>query len=176
MHWIVPAIASLKQHLKCLAATPAMYRPPQCPTCGFARLWAHGSYDRKADRRGGALNPIPVPRYKCTGCRGTCSSLPACLSPRRWYDWAAQQGVLLLMLAGASVRSCAKRAGSDRRTVRRWWQNLQTRHLQFDFFLIGRSPELGRADSWHELWQRCLTHEPLSAVMAWLHRQGVAVP
>jgi hypothetical protein len=82
----------------------------------------------------------------------------------------------MLMLAGASVRSCAQRSGFDRRTARRWWQRLQVRHLQFDFFLTGRSPELGRADSWRELWRRCLAHEPLSDVMAWLHSQGVIVP
>jgi hypothetical protein len=32
--------------------------------------------------------------------------LPACIAPHRWYDWAKQQGVLLALLLGASLRAC----------------------------------------------------------------------
>ena len=101
---IVSLIASLQQHLSKLEREPATYRPPRCPHCGLAGLWGHGNYTRKADRENGKLNPIPVPRYYCPGCEGTCSRLPSCLPPRRWHLWSAQAAVLLGLLSGASLR------------------------------------------------------------------------
>lgn len=90
---IVPLIASLQEHLDRLACKPDDYRPPACPKCGFARLWGHGHYVRKADRETGELNPVPIPRFRCGrkgGCRATCSMVPSCLPPRRWYLWSVQ--------------------------------------------------------------------------------------
>ncbi|MBV8034401.1 hypothetical protein [Roseateles sp.] len=58
MNRIVESIASLAQHLITLATDPEQYRPAACPHCGFARVWRHGCYHRKADRsRGGAHDP-----------------------------------------------------------------------------------------------------------------------
>ncbi|WP_226382967.1 DUF6431 domain-containing protein [Burkholderia mayonis] len=58
-------------------------------------MWGHGCYDRKADRSAdGQLNPVSVPRFRCPSCRRTCSRLPLCICPRRWYGWALQQQVL----------------------------------------------------------------------------------
>jgi hypothetical protein len=91
-----------------------------------------------------------------------------------------------LLLAGESVRACARRHGPDRRTVHRWWRWLQDRHDGFAPCLRRRKPELlGRAadqapggNAWKgtDFWQRCLSDEPLAEVMAWLHGQGVRVP
>src|ERR1700730_7388581 len=111
---IVPLIASLQQHLSELECTPAVYRPPRCPHCGLTRLWKHGRYDRKSDRDTGKLNPISVPRFVCRRCGGTCSLLPSCLPPRRWYLWGVQAAVLLGLLSGASLRECAHTSGCAR--------------------------------------------------------------
>jgi transposase-like protein len=173
---IVSLIASLRQHLEELERAPAAYRPPRCPHCGLAGLWEHGCYMRKADRDTGDLNSIPVPRFLCRGCRRTCSTLPSCLPPRRWYLWSVQQAVLLGLLSGASLRECAKTSGPARSTARRWWQWLQQRHEPLAFHLRSHWPEWGRAQSWQEFWQLALAHEPLREVMAWLDRQGVVVP
>ncbi|WP_198362364.1 DUF6431 domain-containing protein, partial [Burkholderia ubonensis] len=118
---IVHAFLTLEQHLRAIVTTPQSYHPGRCPHCGRACLWAHGFYERKADRsRGGTLNSVPVPRYCCTACRRTCSRLPLCICPLRWYGWALQQLVLTLILFGVSLRRVAAVVGVDRRTVRRW--------------------------------------------------------
>ena len=124
MHRIVNAIATLQAHLEKWAHTPQDYRPKQCPHCGLAGLWGHGHYDRKADRDPGTLNPIPIPRFFCRGCRRTCSRLPSCIAPRRWYLWSVQQAVLLCLLSGISLEECATKwahlgpAPSTMRTLR----------------------------------------------------------
>ena len=120
---IVPAITTLLQHLHMLSNSPEVYRPSACPHCGLGGLWSHGCYERKADRgphSSGTLNPIPIPRYFCRGCGRTCSRLPQCIAPRRWYGWAVQQLVLQLLLAGCSLHRCACWMGLDRRTAGHW--------------------------------------------------------
>lgn len=179
MQRIVPAILSLPQHLEALTREPVIYRPVACPHCGLARLWGHGCYERKADRRpgpGGSLNPIPIPRFFCQGCRQTCSRLPECIAPRRWYDWAVQQVVLLCLLGGVSLHQAAVRGGVDRHTVRRWGTWLHGRSEVFGFWLRARFAELGRAVDFVEFWQGCLQAMTLSRAMAWLDLEGVAIP
>ena len=102
---IVHSFITLEQHLRSIVTTPQSYHPGRCPHCGRTCLWAHGFYERKADRSvAGALNPVPVPRYCCAGCGRTCSRLPLCVCPLRWYGWALQQLVLSLILFGVSLR------------------------------------------------------------------------
>lgn len=173
---LVPLIASLQEHLESLDRTPNVYRPLRCPQCGLAGLWGHGHYERKADRDTGELNPIPVPRFRCRGCRATCSRLPSCLPPRRWYLWSVQAAALLSLLSGASLRECASTSGRARSTVRRWWRWLQQRQELFAFHLCSHWPEWGRAGQWQPFWQRCLQEQPLRETIAWLDRQGVLVP
>jgi len=113
MDRILPGVCSLEQHQQCLGEEPERYRPERCPSCGKAGLWAHGAYRRKADREGAGAashNPVSIPRFYCAACGRTCSRLPECVAPRRWYGWALQQGVLALLLAGASIRA-ANRQG-----------------------------------------------------------------
>lgn len=179
MQRIVPAILSLHQHRDTLEREPAIYRPSACPHCGLASPWGHGRYARKADRRSessGSRNPIAIPRFFCQGCRQTCSRLPECIAPRRWYDWAVQQVVLLWLLGGGSLHQAAVQGGVDRHTVRRWWSWLKQRSKTFGFWLRSRFPDLGRAVDFAGFWQGCLAAMPLSRVMAWLDRDGVAVP
>jgi len=179
MQRIVPAILSLPQHRDALDRQPVIYRPSACPHCGLARLWGHGCYVRKADRRpepSGSLNPVFIPRFFCQGCRQTCSRLPECVAPRRWYGWTVQQVVLLWLLGGGSVHQAAIQGGVDRHTVRRWWGWLRDRSEVFGFWLRSRFPELGRAVDFAGFWQGCLALMSLSRAMAWLDREGVVVP
>jgi len=179
MFRIVSLITSLKQHLDYLASNLKSYRPPACPHCGFGRLWGHGCYERKADRSlpsGDSLNPIPIPRFLCTGCRHTCSRLPECIAPRRWYDWALQQVVFLMLLKGSSRYQCSQVCGVTRSTVGRWWNELCERTQEFELFLRSRFPELGRTVNFEDFWQRCLQIMPLSRAMAFLDQDGVVVP
>ena len=117
MQRIVAGIDTIKQHLEAIKQTPEAYRPPCCPHCGLKILWQHGHYERKADRRAGqdSLNPVPICRYCCSGCRRTCSRLPACIAPRRWYDWSVQQAVLAQGVSGSPHRAGAHGAAPERR-------------------------------------------------------------
>lgn len=176
---IVPAITCLEHHLKTLTEEPEAYRPANCPGCGLSGLWAHGCYERKADRKTGKLNPVAVARFLCgrkTGCGRSCSSLPSALPPRRWHLWSVQAVALLSLLCGASIRGCAVLCGRARSTVRRWGSWLEERHELFAFHLRSHWPEWGRSSPWQEFWQRCLREQPLGESMAWLDRQGVVVP
>jgi transposase-like protein len=179
MQRIVPAILSLEQHRDALQREAVIYRPAGCPRCGLAKLWGHGCYERKADRRRtscGSLTPIRIPRFYCQGCRQTCSRLPECIAPRRWYGWAVQQVVLLCLWAGGSVHQAAVQGGVDRHTVRRWRDWLRARGEVCGFRLRSRFPELGRAVEFSGFWRGCWAAMPLSEAMAWLDLDGVTVP
>ncbi|CAM3658395.1 DUF6431 domain-containing protein [Roseateles saccharophilus] len=174
MQRIVGSITELAQHLIAVATDPEQYRPAACPRCGLARMWHHGCYYRKADRSaGGALNPVAVLRFLCAGCVRTCSRLPACIAPWRWYDWAVQQAVLLLLLSGVSLHGCARRSGLDRRTVRRWRDWLHARDAQFAFVLRGRWPELGRVSEFDAFWRNVIDELSLQQAAVWLDRDLV---
>ncbi len=173
MHRIVSSIKTLEHHCNAIIQTPEVYRPPCCPHCGLKVLWRHGYYYRKADRRRHceeSLNPVPICRYCCSGCRRTCSRLPLCIAPRRWYDWVVQQGVLLLLLSGYSVHGCSRVTCFDRRTVRRWRDWLSSRTEAFAFVLRGRFPEWGRSAEGADFWRLVFRQMPLADVMAWLDR------
>ncbi|MBN6742267.1 hypothetical protein JKG47_17440 [Acidithiobacillus sp. MC6.1] len=177
MYRIVSAIHSLKQHLATLASAPEVYRPTRCPHCGIGSLWCHGHYDRKADREEHrTLNPVPIPRFYCHRCRHTCSRLPACVPPRRWYGWALQQRILLLLLVGYSLHAVGQVVRPCRDTCRRWWRWLNARHEWFGFHLRSAFPGLGRTLDGLEFWQACMETLGLEAAMAWLDHHGVNVP
>jgi len=173
MQRIVSSITTLEQHCNAVSQTPEVYRPSACPHCGLKVLWRHGHYYRKADRRQHgepSLNPVPICRYCCSGCRHTCSRLPLCIAPRRWHDWVVQQGVLLLLLSGCSLHRCSRCTRLERRTVRRWRDWLHARTDTFAFFLRNRFPEWGRSADGALFWRAVLKQMPLAEVMAWLDR------
>jgi len=180
MNRIVSGIDSLQQHIATLRSTPEVYRPRRCPSCGHGGLWHHGCYSRKADRRPTSaetsLNPIPIPRYLCSSCRHSCSRLPECIPPRRWYSWLLQQQVLKSLLTGCSLHRCSAMHGLCRSTVRRWWNWLSSSTSTFEFFLRSRYHEWGRATDWPSFWRVCLNTTPLSSVMATIDHDGVTVP
>jgi transposase-like protein len=176
MDRIVGSIASLVQQLVAVATDADIYRPAACPHCRCAGVWRHGCYHRKADRGigvGNSLNPVPVQRFLCRACERTCSRLPACIAPRRWYDWVVQQAVLLLLLGGGSLHHCARCSGRDRRTVRRWRDWLRERSEEFSFFLRSRLPELGRLAEFASFWRNVIEELSLQQAMAWLDRDLV---
>ena len=187
LQFIVPLISSLPQHRQEIELDPQQYRPSKCPhpKCGRAGgLWAHGHYKRKVrgkakrdcDHERAQGEVILVPRYLCRYCGDTCSSLPTCVPPRRWYIWDVQAAVLALLLAGGSLNECARQFLPSRRTACRWWRWLQARHALFADRLRSRWPDLGRAVDMRELWQKCMAMRPLSEAMAEIARQGTAVP
>lgn len=185
MHRIVPDIATLEQHLALLCSDPERYRPSACAVCGLASPWAHGFYTRKSDRSpsgDGAQNPIPIPRFICRNpeCRRSCSRLPACIPPRRWYLWIVQQVVLAQALAGGSLRGAARAfapcRGPARSTIRRWRDWLGERGADFTFLLKGRFAALARLGDDVSFWQSCLSDLGLMEVMATLDGLGEVVP
>ena len=173
MHRIVATVTSLEQHLRLLVSAPDWYRPLACPHCGLGKLWRHGCYQRKAERGAGASatrNPVPIPRFFCPGCQRTCSRLPLCIAPRRWYDWAIQQRALCCLAAGGSLHAAARCCQVARHTARRWWAWLTERGEQFAFFLRSRFPDWGRISDRVAFWRARLTQHPLAELMAWLER------
>jgi transposase-like protein len=155
MFRIVSAITTFEQHFGVLneyedaEQTTDAYAPSCCPHCGLKRLWRHGFYERKADRtRSGdrSHNPVPICRYFCPDCSRSCSRLPLCIAPRRWYGWALQQSVLQNLFNQLSVHYCSRMANVGRHTVRRWWNWLHARSETFIFRLLSRYPDLGRVD------------------------------
>jgi hypothetical protein len=176
MNRIVGSIVSLAQHLATVFTDPEVYRPAACPYCGRGGLWHHGCYHRKADRIHSdeeSLNPVPVRRFRCPGCSHTCSRLPACIPPRRWYDWFVQQAVLLLLLCGASLGDCERCTGRPRDTVRRWRDWLRDRGDEFTLFLRSRFLELGRLTDFESFWRHVMEGMSLQQAMVWLDRDLV---
>jgi hypothetical protein len=174
---IVAGILSLQQHWETLALDPDRYRPECCPHCGFGSPWHHGHYERKTDRSPkGPENPVWIPRFYCRHCRHTCSRLPSCVAPRRWYGWAIQQCVLMYLWLNFSLSFTSLRFGPSRDTCRRWLRWLQDRHLLWQFRLCTDHPDWGRTPEWPQFWSRVLGEQALSELVAWLDGHGVSVP
>ena len=176
MHRILASITSLEAHAAALASGCEAYRPHNCPHCQGCKLWGHGCYHRKADRRhgaGGSLNPVAIARYLCAACLHTCSRVPLCIAPRRWYDWSVQQVVLLLLLARVSLHHCSRCTQFGRRTIRRWGSWLDQRSEVFVFHLRSRFAELGRESDTPALWRSVMNAMGLGVAMAWLDQELV---
>lgn len=174
MRRIVIGITSLEQHLQMLSQNPEVYRPHSCPDCGFGKLWVHGNYDRKADRIGVGednLNPIPIPRYRCAGCWCTCSRVPECIAPRRWYNWIVQAVCLRAVMRGAEPEGEASLSHPARRTIGRWWRWLQECGPVFRFHLSSRFAELGRLAEELDYWCHVIKTMGLSRAMAFVNQQ-----
>lgn len=171
MNRILASITTLAQHWDAVSTNSAIYRPQFCPHCGVCGLWCHGCYYRKADRStgqsAGSLNPVPILRYLCHACKHTCSRLPACIAPRRWFDWVMQAFVLLMLLAGNSVRQCSQCSCRACSTVRRWRDWLGMRGEEFTLWLRSRFPEFGRHPDHASLWRDVIQNMTLMRAMAW---------
>lgn len=169
MDRIVATITSLPQHFDTVHREPLRYRPLRCPNCGIGRLWGHGYYWRKVARRcggGGNHELAPVPRFRCNGCGGTCSRLPACIAPRRWHGWQTQQDALRTLDQTSSVRAAAQVAQVCRHTVRRWRGWLAERAEVFAFHLKSRFPDWARVPDLATFWREILVGRSLQEVIA----------
>ena len=176
---IISKVKDLLQHLAKLNNQPAAYKPKCCPHCAALVLWGHGCYNRQSDRVNGSkdsLNPVPIPRFICKACRRTCSSLPECMPPRRWYLWDVQQVALLRVAAGASLRDLARQLTPSRHTLSRWIQRFKTQCLRHASILRSQLSALGRCQRWSEFWPACLKSMSLAQAMRICHNQGVLVP
>ena len=74
--------------------------------------------------------------------------------------------VLLLILAGSSVRHCSQCSERARSTVRRWRDWLSDRGNTFTFWLQSRFPELGRHPNQDDFWRDVLQNMTLVQAMA----------
>jgi transposase-like protein len=179
MSRIVPNIDSLKLHQKILISDPERYRPDHCPSCQSSSIWNHGHYLRYPDRgleSGGRFNPVTIQRYFCSECGKTCSRLPQCIPPRRWYVWLVQQFVLKSILSGESFNSVSKRVMPSRSTLLRWMQWLNDRSGTFRFHLATLYPEWERQAGFEGYWLEAWDASNLSCLMMTLDRHGVTVP
>ena len=177
MYRIVAAILCLQEHRRVLIEEFERYRPSCCPHCGSSELWSHGSYTRQADRNpGGENNPVPIPRFYCKKCGRTCSRLPSCISPHRWYSWKQQQEVLIGLLSKMSLNAMAEQFTPGRDTCRRWWQWLKEKTLIFKSYLCSADATLGRVPNDDAFWELCFQHHGLESAMTWLDQHGVVVP
>jgi len=173
---ILAAITSLMQYLITLENDLSQHCPDKCPSCGKAGLWGHGVYYRKPDRESGVLNPIPIHRFLCPHCKHTCSVLPECIPPRRWYLWEAQQAALQLLLSGQSLRAIAMALTPGRSTISRWWNRFKEQFLRHESALRSRCADLGRAAGIVNFWKACLEKYSLATAMRLCFIEGVTVP
>jgi hypothetical protein len=180
MFTILPGIASLVHHLQHLVEAKEDYRPRRCPSCNFGRLWCHGSYDRKADRTASpetSLNPVPIPRFYCPSCERTCSTLPECIPPRRWYLWAVQQALLVLLCAGVSLAKASHDLLPCEATLGRWWRGWQADFPVHGSVLRQRFPDLGRsAEGPLAFWENALALLSFDQAMRLVHLAGHPIP
>lgn len=170
--FILAGIASLVQYV----AVESLECPSQCPNCGRPKPWRHGTYPRKTDRESGELNPILIHRFYCPNCKQTCSVLPACIPPHRWYLWTVQQTALALFLSGRSLNAIAQTLALGRRTVSRWLNRFKNRFLVQADVLRNHKPELGRTTDFHSFWKSCLDKLSLAEAMRICHVSGVSIP
>ena len=181
MPFIVPNIDTIKQYLNLLTEQgPSAFRPDCCPTCGKLGLWCHGTYPRKADRLNSgseSLNPIPICRFMCSRCNHTCSSLPECIPPRRWYLWIVQSAAWVLMLIQFSLRRIASILPPARHTFSRWGNRFTLSFKMHVFHLCSRFSDLGASSaSMATFWGACLKDMTLSHAMYWIHHAGGKIP
>lgn len=176
---MIGSIRTLAQHFLTLNIAPSVYKPKRCPQCKHGVLWAHGVYYRQGDRSLISEKrsvSTPVPRFRCPHCNTTCSRLPGCLSPRRWYPWDAQAMALFLVFRGNSLALIRKLVVASEDTIRRWRAWLAEHAETFEFHLRSVFSHLGRNGQGEDFWYAALREKELSRMMATVCRLGEAVP
>lgn len=181
MACIVASILSLTQHLKSLEADPERYYLECCPhpDCGKSGLWRHGFRYRKSDREydeKSSLNPIPILRLYCPSCGHTCSLLPECIAPLRWYLWLIQQTAIKLYFNGLSFNKISQKIRPSRWTISRWIKRLRDPFKIHALYLKSKWSWLGYKTALDEFWPALLDKIDLSHAMLFLNNQGVLIP
>jgi transposase-like protein len=170
---ITPKLFDLVQYLQTLGK---INYEVICESCGCNCLHKHGYYYRKADRLTRKLNPIPIQRLKCSNCGKTCSILPECIPPHRWYLWEIQQAVFLLVLSGKSYRNIAKEVIPCRKTISRWVSRFKEQFKHHADCIKSFCADMGRFAKFEIFWEACLKRWQLSTIMLTLNNSGVIVP
>jgi len=179
MACIVAGIRSLLQHLKIIGSGAADYDRKDCGYCGKSGLWRHGTRYRKVacDREQNTSgDPIPILRKYCPSCKRTCSLLPECLPPLRWYLWQVQEAALRLAILGVNINKISKKIIPSRWTIRRWLHRFTTQFELHALCLKTRWPTLGYATTLYAFWQSWLEEKELSTAMCFLNAASVVVP
>ncbi len=178
---IIPDITKLAQYIFDFYEDSSSCMPDYCPHCRNERLWHHGCYYRKCiranEQRTDKLeNPIPIPRFRCPKCKKTCSALPECIAPKRWYRWKIQQTVLMACFLGVSVRQVAIKYQMSRRTIKRWYDHLVSKFKVHAFTLKSRFPSLGEHTDVTPFWLACLHRMSLAKAHYFLYLAGRTIP
>lgn len=179
MQQIIANIFTLVEYFELLKQNRSFIRPDCCPICQASHVHFHGYYLRKPDRGSNSddnQNPVKIYRFYCPACKCTCSVLPECIAPARWYMWQIQQIVILACLAGKSLRAMARENMPSRHTIKRWWSRLQDQFTKHSDLLKTYLSELGRTSDIKEFWRRCLDKIKLSTAMRILHDDGIPIP
>jgi len=181
MSFIFAGILSLTQHLSTIKNHPEKYHLKQCPhkDCGKLGLWCHGYRYRQSDRenKGEAnLNPIPILRLYCPACKRTCSVLPECIPPYRWYLWLIQQTALELYFSGMSLNRISQKIIPSRWTISRWLKRLEDQFNIHALYLKSKWFWLGYYSSLKDFWSALLNKINLSTAMLFLNNQNIFVP
>ena len=177
--WILTDIPTLAQYLAKLKQESCLFDKGCCPHCGYATLWKHAWYYRKSDRINPAqcsINLIPIQRFLCPACHKTCSALPECIPPRRWYVWGVQQAALLLVLGGKSIYAAAKESIPSRHTISRWMTRSREQFTKHKITLCQHLSDWGRTTDFIDFWKSCFNRLSLAQAMRLCHVAGVAIP
>lgn len=176
MRNILLNIPEIDQYLKAQKEQPETLRPPNCPNCGKEGLWHHGHYDRKTASASSSREPVHIYRFFCPHCHKTCSTLPECISPHRWYLWKIQQMAAALVFAGKSFRTIAKTIAPSRHTISRWMGRLKERFRLHKDALCQHFIDLGGIDNFVGFWLSCFSRISLSQAMCFCNAAGVKIP
>lgn len=172
-------ILSLVHYFDIKKREPEKLRLESCLCCGKSNPWRHGGYSREADRinpSSTSLNPVFIQRYYCPSCQKTCSVLPECIPPRRWYLWDMQQVIFLLYLSGMSAYAVAKIMPPSRQTIKRWLIRFVEQFRFHKDALCTHFFALGRTINMDDFWQTIFQRMNLSEAMRLCHVNGVAIP
>lgn len=179
MVYIFADIVSLVQYIDSLKHESEKLLLENCLYCGKSNPWRHGGYFRESDRinpSSTSLNSVFIQRYYCPSCQKTCSVLPECIPPRRWYLWDMQQAIFLLYLSGMSAYAIAKIMRPSRQTVKRWLTRFIERFRLHKDVLCTHFEALGRAVSMNDFWKTALQTMSLGASMRLCHVARVTIP
>ena len=179
MRPIVAEIHSLVEYNQLIAVNLESLRPEKCPYCFCSNLHFHGHYDRKSDREsppGENLNPIPIYRFLCPDCKRTCSTLPECIPPRRWYIWATQKKAIFSYFKYGSFAEASQEVIPSGQTIRRWFNRLVEKFQIHAATLRATFSWLGYISELIPFWQAWCDKRKLSTAMLCLNNSDVAIP
>lgn len=179
MRPILAEIHSLVQYHQLIIVDLERLRPKECPYCFCSKLHFHGHYHRKSDREsppGENLNPIPIYRFFCPDCKRTCSTLPECIPPRRWYIWKTQQAAILFYFDYGSFEVASQKVIPSGQTIRRWFNRLAEKFQIHASTLKSVFSWLGYTNKLISFWQAWCDKKKLSTAMLFLNNHDVAVP